>query len=378
MQLRSIQNSFFLVLLVLVTLAFLGLIQDFFQPVFWAAVLAVLFYPVQRWWLRRLEGRSSIAALLTVLTILVIVILPLFGIGLAVSREAIHLYERFVSGEIDPTPWIDRAEALLPIASEQLDRINIDLDQVQERLTGAAAAASGFLASQALAFGQNALTFAVLFFLMLYFLFFFIRDGERLLETAIRALPLGDLRERRLFAKFAEVSRATIKGTLVVGAVQGTLGGLLFWMLGIGAPVLWGVIMTLLSLLPAIGPALVWLPAAIILILTDQVVKGLILIVAGTVVIGLADNLLRPMLVGRETQMPDFLILLATLGGLAVFGITGFVIGPVIAALFLTIWGMFIEEYGAMDDPQPVIDAAENPERAPVPAFAEASPLENG
>ena len=102
MQLRSIQNSFFLVLLVLVTLAFLGLIQDFFQPVFWAAVLAVLFYPVQRWWLRRLDGRSSVAALLTVLTILVIVILPLFGIGLAVSREAIHLYERFVTGEIDP------------------------------------------------------------------------------------------------------------------------------------------------------------------------------------------------------------------------------------------------------------------------------------
>src|SRR5690606_6407898 len=128
-------------------------------------------------------------------------------------------------------------------------------------------------------------------------------------------------REQTLVDKFATVSRATIKGTLVVGVVQGGLGGLAFWILGIGAPVFWAVIMTLLSLLPAIGTALIWLPAAIILIVTGEVVKGIILIIVGGLLIGMVDNVLRPILVGRDTKMPDVLVLLATLGGLALFGI---------------------------------------------------------
>ncbi len=187
--------------------------------------------------------------------------------------------------------------------------------------------------------------FAMYFFLMLYLLFFFLRDGGKIVEVIIDVLPIGDQRERDLLDKFAEVSKATIKGTLVVGIIQGSLGGIMFALLGIQSAIFWGVIMTLLSILPAIGSALVWLPAALYLIANGMLLKGLIMILVGSFVIGMVDNILRPILVGRDTKMPDYLILLSTLGGLGMIGISGFVLGPVIAAFFLAIWAMFARDF---------------------------------
>jgi predicted PurR-regulated permease PerM len=184
---------------------------------------------------------------------------------------------------------------------------------------------------------------------MLYVLYFFLRDGEQLLETLVHALPLGDDRERELFAKFAEVSRATVKGTLIIGLVQGALGGIIFALLGIEGAVFWGTVMAIMSLLPVVGASLVWAPAALIMLANGANTKAGILVVFGVLVIGLVDNLLRPILVGRDTRMPDYLVLLSTLGGLTVFGVSGFVIGPVIAALFLTVWVMFAKEFNGRD-----------------------------
>ena len=391
MRQSTLRNNFFFLLLALTTLVFFGLIRDFWQPLFWAAVLATLFYPTRKRLERALSGYSILASVLTLLLILLVVIAPLFLIGLAVSREATGLYERISSGEIDLQALVQRVENFLPRATNYLEQqFGIELDQLRENLSGAAVTASQFVASRAVAIGQDALRFSVLFFLMLYVLFFFLRDGEDFVDALIRALPLGDERERRLFAKFAQVARATIKGTLVVAFIQGALGGLLFWILGIAAPVFWGVIMTVLSLLPAIGSALIWGPAAIILLATGEIVKGLVLIAAGTVLIGLVDNLLRPLLVGRETQMPDFLILLATLGGLAVYGLSGFVIGPIVAAFFLVVWEMFAEDYAEdqnAEDVRSVKKAATRPEvseEAAQPAHRggsagrEAVPIEEG
>jgi predicted PurR-regulated permease PerM len=182
-------------------------------------------------------------------------------------------------------------------------------------------------------------------------LFYFLRDGPRLLEGLVRSLPLGDERERHLLGRFAEVSRATIKGTLVVGIVQGAIGGIAFALLGIAAPVLWGVVMALLSILPAVGPALVWVPTAGVLIANGEWGTGIALIVIGVFVIGLVDNLLRPILVGRDTRMPDYLIMLSTLGGLAGFGLAGIIIGPIIAAFFLSVWHMAEQEFGPTPAP---------------------------
>ncbi len=367
MRLKAIHNGFFLLLVAAATYAFYWVIRDLVAPLFWAGVFAVIFQPVYQLWKRTLRGRSSASALLTMITIVLVVIVPLALVGMALSQEVMSLYGRIESGEVNPQRMVDAVEQWLPSLGRFAGRFGIDLNDLRERVGSGAVAASEFLAAGVLAFGQNAIRFTALLFIMLYLLFFFLRDGARLTDLIIRAIPLGDNRARRLFGKVAEVSRATIKGTIVVGVVQGGIGGLMFWILGIGAPIFWGMVMTLLSLVPAVGTALIWGPAALILILSGEVVKGVVLIGAGVLIIGLADNMLRPLLVGRDTKMPDYLVLISTLGGLTVFGITGFVVGPIVAAVFLAVWDMFQEEYPRRADPQAVKLAAEHPETIPPP-----------
>jgi len=346
---RIAQRVFFGVLLLLVTAAFLWLIRAFLQPIFWAVALAILVYPVHLLIVRKLDDRHTIAAAASVVLVVLIVVMPIIGIGMAVTAEATALYDRLRANEIDLTLIFEEARQHVPQLLALMESTGIDPARLQAQLSSAAVTISQFVASRALAIGQDTLRIALYFFLMLYLLFFFLRDGQRMLDGAIRALPLGDERERHLLGRFAEVSRATIKGTLVVGIVQGAIGGFTFSLLGIGAPVLWGVVMTLLSIIPAVGPAVVWVPAAVVLIVNDRIAAGVVLIAVGVLVIGLVDNVLRPILVGRDTRMPDYLILLSTLGGLAAFGLAGVVLGPIIAAFFLAVWEMAREEFGSND-----------------------------
>jgi predicted PurR-regulated permease PerM len=350
---RAIRSGFFISLVVLTTLAFFGLIRSFLMPMFWAVVLAVLFQPVQVWWLERTRGRGSLAAVLTLLTVAVVAMLPVALLGVALSREALLLYERIATGEIDLGAAVRRARELVPVVTDGLEALGVRLDRLQDGLSSMAFVGSAWVAQQALTIGQNALRIAALSALTLYVLFFFLRDGDRILSAVVRALPLGDEQEWLLIRKFGSVSRATIGGALVVAAVQGAMGGITFWILGISAPVFWGVVMTILSFLPAVGASLVWGPAAIVLALTGSPVRAIILVVIGAALIGIVDNILRPILVGRYTQLPDFLILVSTLGGLAVFGLSGVVIGPVLAAFFLAVWEMFAQEHA-----EPVVEAA--------------------
>jgi len=341
---ENIESRAFLLLVLLTTGAFLWIVRGFLMPVFWAVVLAVIFRPVYRRCLPIVRGRRSIAALLTTLSVILVILIPIGLLAAEVTRQALGLYRRIAAGEVDLRAPLDFIERTIPALTDVLSRFGFEIEGFRTTLENAAVNASQFIARQALSVGQDMLTFTLLFGLMLYFLFFFVRDWERMLDGIVRALPLGDERERRLFAKFAEVSRATIKGTLVVAVVQGAIGGALFAVVGIDAAVLWGVVMALFSLLPAIGAAFIWVPAAIVLLATGAIWKGIVLIVGGVFVIGLADNILRPILVGHETKMPDYLVLLSTLGGLAVFGIAGVVIGPLVASLFLVVWEMLAEE----------------------------------
>jgi predicted PurR-regulated permease PerM len=176
---------------------------------------------------------------------------------------------------------------------------------------------------------------------MLYLLFFLLRDGRALAARIREAIPLDAEHKDQLAQKFTTVIRATVKGNIVVAASQGALGGLIFWLLDIQGPVMWGVLMAFLSLLPAVGASLIWGPVAIYFLATGATGQAAILTAYGIGVIGLVDNLLRPLLVGKDTKMPDYVVLISTLGGMALFGLTGFVIGPVIAALFMATWGLF-------------------------------------
>ena len=345
----TLQKAAFIGLLTAVTAAFFGLLADFVQPIFWAATLAVIFNPAKIRALSLVKGRQSIAAFLTLMLIIVTVLIPAWFIATAVVSEASAFYTRVNSGEVNPAGVLDWLRGSLPLVNDLLDRIGASPQDLKEKLSAAAVQGSQFVGSLAITAGQNAVRFGVMFFLMIYVLYFFLRDGELLLDTLVHALPLGDERERELFAKFAEVSRATVKGTLVIGLVQGALGGMMFGLLGIQGAVFWGSVMVIMSLLPVVGAGLVWGPAALIMLANGAYTKAGILLVFGVLVIGLIDNLLRPILVGRDTRMPDYLVLLSTLGGLTVFGASGFVIGPVIAALFLTLWVMFAKEFNAPD-----------------------------
>jgi predicted PurR-regulated permease PerM len=353
----NVQRSFFIALLMVVTLAFFWLIRGFLQPIFWAIALGIVVYPLHALLSQRLHDRRGLAASISVLIVVIVVILPLIGLGAAVAREGAALYERLQTNGVGIDGIFARVEQRMPPIISLVERLGIDPARLQEQAQTAAVTASRFIADRAVSIGQGTLRGTIFFFLMLYLLFFFLRDGPRILEALIRALPLGDKRERHLLERFAGVSRATIKGTLVVGIVQGTIGGIAFALLGISAPILWGVVMALLSILPAVGTALVWLPASILLLINGQIFGGIALIFVGVFVIGLVDNLLRPILVGRDTQLPDYVILLATLGGLAGFGLAGIIIGPIIAAFFLSVWGMAEDEFSpdeaAADGPPP-------------------------
>lgn len=339
----ALENKTFLLLLLLVTLAFFWVLWPFYGAVFWGAIFALMFSPLFLRLLRKMPKKRTLAAVLTVSIILVLVILPVGFISAMLAQEAVSVYQRVQSGELSVSRYFQQVFDALPAwTTGLLERSGLNnLGLIQARISESLTKGSQFIATQALGIGQNAFDFFVSFFIMLYLLFFFLRDGSALSRRIREAIPLEADIKRNLFSKFTTVIRATVKGNIAVAMLQGALGGLIFWILGIHAPVLWGTLMAFLSLLPAVGAALVWIPVAIYFLATGAVWQGVVLIAFGVLVIGLVDNILRPVLVGKDTKMPDYVVLVSTIGGMSLFGLNGFVIGPVIAAMFMAAWDIF-------------------------------------
>jgi predicted PurR-regulated permease PerM len=324
------------------TLLFALILWPFFGAVCWAVFIAIVFWPIYRRFLVGARGRRNTASVATLLVILLIVILPLAMVVTSITQEASVLVAKMRSGEIQLGSYFARAVEALPAWMRTiLDRFGLeDIGAIQQRMVDSLGQSGQAVTSRVFLIGQNTLDFAVSFFVMLYIVFFLFRDGDRLIADIQRASPLRDDHTRRIMKEFSTVVRATVKGNIVVALVQGALGGMAFLVLGVPGPMLWGAVMALFSLLPAVGAFMVWAPVAAYFFFTGEVVKAVGLTLWGAVVIGLVDNFLRPILVGRDTRLPDYLVLVATLGGLVVFGLNGFVIGPVIAALFLVSWDM--------------------------------------
>ncbi len=340
---QVMESRVFIGLLVTFTVLFVLLLRPFWGAIFWAVAMTVIFFPLQKYLLVRLGGRSNTAALLTLLIGIVVVVLPVVVLIFAFVREGAQLYQLIENEEINPATFVESIGNSVPIIPELLQRVGIDTRNIRQFLSTSAVTISEWVAQQALQFGRNTISFTLRLALMLYLTFFLLRDGEKMTGWMRKALPLGGERKQLVFDKFVEVTRATIKGNLVVAAVQGALGGLIFWLLDIPAPILWSVVMAFLSLIPAVGASLVWGPVAIYLYSTGAWVAASILVAYGAIIIGLADNVLRPILVGRDTKLPDYMVLFSTLGGLSLMGINGFVVGPLLAALFLTFWTSFIK-----------------------------------
>lgn len=343
------EDKSFVILLIAVSLAFIWLLLPFYSAVFWGTILAIIFHPVQRRLVERMPKRRSLAASITLLLILFIVILPVGLLTAALVRQAQSFYKKVQDGDIDFGDYFQQVMEAMPGPIEQLlQRFGLhELDALQEYLATGAEQAGQFVANHALSVGSDTVHFLISFAIMLYLLFFLLRDGQTLAGHIRRAAPLSDEHKGMLQDKFTRVVKATVKGNILVAAVQGALGGIIFWILGLPGAVLWGVLMGILSLLPAVGASLIWGPVAIYFMATGDVAKAIVLAAFGAIVIGLADNVLRPKLVGKELKLPDYVVLIATIGGLSLFGLNGFVIGPLIAALFITVWLLFADRRDA-------------------------------
>lgn len=349
----TLEHKTFLLLLVLITLAFLAILLPFYGAVFWAVILAIIFAPLHKRVQRLCGKHRNLAALLSVLVCILIAVLPMILISMSLVQQASNIFEQIRTGQIDFGRYAEQIRAALPESIQDfLTRFGAgDFNELRQRLSQAVLAASQMLANRAVSIGQNTFQFIIGFAVMLYLLFFLFRDGSYLARTIRNAVPLEESRKHQLFAKFTTVVRATVKGNVIIAVIQGLLGGVIFWVLGIQGALFWGVLMAFLSLLPAVGAGLVWTPVAIYFLVTGDIWQGILLILYGIFVIGLVDNVLRPILVGKDTKMPDYVVLISTLGGLALFGINGFVIGPLIAAMFIAAWTLFVDS--ADDQAQP-------------------------
>ena len=357
----STQNRPLFWLLVFVSLGLGWILLPFYGSIMWGVIIGLIFKPLHHRLHTRLRGTGTAAALLTLLLVLVVVIIPLALIAASLARDAASFYQRLQSGEINAASYFRRSFDALPTwVTSLLDRFGLtDFDSVQSRLGEALAQATQLIATQALGIGMNTFDFIIGLFITLYLAFFMLRDGQLLARAFRHAVPMAVAHKKELIDKFTTVIRATVKGNLIIAAIQGALGGLAFWFLGVKGALFWAVLMAFLSLLPAVGAGLVWLPVAVYFLLSGAIWQSIALTLYGVLVIGLVDNLLRPALVGKETGLPDFLIMISTLGGMAVFGINGFVLGPVIAALFITVWHIYTVEQADL----PVTPTPDVPDR---------------
>ncbi len=341
---RTTFRTAFVVLLVLVVSAlFLAVTWPFLKPLLLGAMLASLSRPLYLWITRLVGGRPSLGAIVTLLVLFVLVAGPLSAFVGLVVRQAVHISN-------DAIPWVQshfgvastfnahdwlvqRFPAIAPYVPDQA--------QLMENAGNAAKAAGAFLVAGVSSVTAGTAVFLLDLFVMLYAMFYFLRDGNAIVEKIFYYTPLDHKDESRVLQQLTSVTRATIKGTLVIGVIQGTLAGLGFWVAGIEGAAFWGTMMTVLSVVPGIGAALVWVPGVIYLYITGQTLTATLLLIWCAAVVGTIDNVLRPTLVGKDAKMPDLLILVGTLGGLFLFGPIGFIVGPIICGLFLTVWDIY-------------------------------------
>lgn len=340
MQLKNYNVYFFFALLVGVSILIYFILKPFLVSFIVAVILTQFFYFAYQKFLRLTGGRKGLSSGLVCLLIMVIIIVPLLLVANLVVGEAMSLINSFSSG-------IPAIEILVQQinSSHFLQELNITSTMSQDALTSLLKNASQSILGiiQGTYLGVAHLIFA--FFIMFFSMFYLFIDGKKVLKIAMKFSPLKDKYEERLIEKFTSIARATIKGTSLLAIIQGLIGSLLFLATGVSSPVLLGVLMMIASIIPPAGSGLIWLPVGAVMILIGYPAKGLVILVVGGLVIGSIDNILRPKMIGKDVKMHPLLILFSTLGGLALFGIAGFIVGPIIMALFLALWEIYFFEF---------------------------------
>lgn len=335
MQLRSLNVSFFFLLFLAVGVAVFFIFQPFLTAIVAAAILTALFKRPYHWFERVLHGHRAASAFFTCLLVITIIVTPLFLVLSVAISEASNLYH-LVTQESTLQSSIEKVLTVIksaPYANVFLDTAAFDQERIVSDIRSLSQNALGLL--QAAYQGVTHFIFWV--FIMFFTLFYFLIDGKKALRALMELSPLKNEHDKLLVQKFISISRATLKGTIVVGVIQGLLGGITFWIAGIPSPAIWGLVMILFSIIPMIGSTIIWFPAGLIMFFLGDVWQGIFILSVGLGIISVIDNILRPKLVGKDTQMHPLLIFFATLGGIAFFGLPGFVIGPIIVSLFMAL-----------------------------------------
>lgn len=346
----QLQHASFLLILAVVSLMMAVIVWPFATALLWAALAAIMFQPLYRWMLRKMRGRRNWAASASLLVIFFAVLVPGLWLAMLVVQEALTLVAALQAQPLDLATTYDNIYAMLPqAAQEAVDRSGwADVSSIQTKLQELLAASAGMIASQAVSIGSGALGFMLSFGVGLYVMFFLLRDGERIGRTLLNTVPVERSISERLAERFLGIVRATIKGSGVVGVVQGVLAGISFLIVGLDSALLFAVLTTVFALVPVIGAGAVYIPVGLWLLLTGAIWQGAFVLVVGVVIISSADNVLRPILVGRDTGIPDWIILVTTLGGISFLGFSGIVLGPLVAGLFLASWSI-LQEYREED-----------------------------
>lgn len=337
----------FLTILGIVTLLFGYVLKPFFSAIFWAVLLSAIFAPLNGWLCGKMANRN-LSAGLTLCAVLVTLILPVGFILALLVGETIDLYQSIHS---NGHSWMNTITGIFNSISAHplIARFNLDQQFITDKSVELLKAATEFLFKNLSALTQNTLLFFIQFAVMIYCLFYFLRDGDHLTDAIAQYMPVDQRHINTFISEFLVTSKATLKVTVVIGGIQGLLGGFIFYVTGIERALVWGVLMIGFSIVPALGSAVIWAPAGIIMLLLGHIWQGIAILVFGSVVISMVDNLLRPILLGSDIQMHPLLIFLSTLGGIAFFGFSGFVLGPVIASFFLAVWKLLPELYPRED-----------------------------
>lgn len=342
---EKFSRYFLLVVLVGIGVVFFNMIKIFVIPIVLAAVFVGLFYPLYGWLLKISRNKKSLSSFVCCLILLLGLLMPVFVVANLVSGEAINFYQ---NAEQKVEKLIQQGnESLLKNIKEHKLIKNLNLDKIdwQSSIQESAKAAAKLLATVINKASKGTFQLLVNLFLTFFAMYYFFRDGDKLIQRLKYLSPLADKYKEALIARFISVSRATIKGTLLVGLIKGFIGGLTFWIFGISSPILWGVVMAILAIIPMMGSWIVMIPAAIIMIVIGQIGKGIALFLISTLIISSVDNILGPRLVARGSGLHDLLIFFSILGGISMFGVMGFLVGPIIAALFLSILDVYSIEF---------------------------------
>lgn len=336
----KVQSIFFFGLIGVLSIAMIYLIFPFLYPIFWAAIIAILFYPVYSWLKDHLKS-EILSSLLTIILIIASVFLPLILIAILILNQSVELYTTIVSGnymeELTKLVELVKNTPLEPYVEEAQRNLI-------ESATNIAKTATVTLFESARQITSTSIRVVAQFLIMLYTLFYFLKDGPKILDRLMYLSPLGDKYEKKLFEEFTSTANATLKSTLIIGTIQGAIGGILFWWVGIKGYLIWTLVMVLLTAIPTIGASLVIFIAALFLLSMGDITNGIILLI-GAAVNSTIDNLMRPELVGKDIQMHPLLVLFTTLGGILLFGISGFIIGPIIASLFKAVIAIYSYYY---------------------------------